>query len=400
MAVEERRSQILELARERGFVRVTDLVAELRVSTMTIRRDLAVLANRGVLEKVHGGGVIRRSGAERGDDETELAALRNALAGAGGAAGAAGAASTVGVGGAAAATAHVGIVVPSGHYYFPMIVGGARRILDGVAVRRALAISGYDPAQDQVLVRQLLDAGSTGLLLAPTIALDETESDRLDWLYELPVPVVLVERTAHAWQDRSLCSVRTDHELGCARAVRHLARLGHRGVALVTQGSSQTKSRVINGWRDAVLTSDLEPELSPLVTTRPEANRDLWPTNQAIDTVLDQLQEAQATAALVHSDQTALPLVHHARRRGWRVPEDLSIIAYDNEIAEMADPPLTAVSPPKDWVGQAAAKLLLDLVADGPGAHGGPVRHVVAEPDLVVRGSTAKSRDEFLPSER
>ena len=400
MAVEERRSQILELARERGFVRVTDLVADLRVSTMTIRRDLAELAKRGVLEKVHGGGLIRRTPIDRSDDPAAFEpAYPSAQSGTTHTGSAHTGSARVGAGdGAGVATTHVGIVVPSGHYYFPMIVGGARRVLDAMAVRRALAISGYDLEQDQVLVRQLLDAGSTGLLLAPSIALEGTDPARLDWLFELTVPVVLVERTVHApGRDTSVCSVRTDHELGCERAVAHLARLGHRGVALVTQGSSQTKSRVINGWRDAVRTFDLAPDLSPLVTTSPQANRDLWPTNDAIDAVLDQLQAAQVTAALVHSDQTALPLVHHARRRGWRIPEELSIIAYDDEIAEMADPPLTAVSPPKDWVGQAAANLLLELVADGPGA---PVRRVVAEPDLVVRSSTAEPRSAFLPPER
>jgi DNA-binding LacI/PurR family transcriptional regulator len=406
MPVEERRSQILELARTRGFVRVTDLVADLRVSTMTIRRDLAVLAERGVLDKVHGGGVLRRP-ADMADEPAALESFRPER------------------GGPEhiptdrwSPTTHVGIVVPSGHYYFPMIVGGARQVLDAVSVRRALAISGYDPEQDRVLVRELLEAGSTGLLLAPTIPLDETDPSRLDWLFDLEVPVVLVERTvSSAGRDRSVCSVRTDHEFGCARAVTHLARLGHRGVALVTQGSSQTKSRVINGWRDAVRVASLEPDLSPLVTTSPQANRDLWPTNEAIDAVLDQLQAAQVTAALVHSDQTALPLVHHARRRGWRIPEDLSIVAYDNEVAEMADPPLTAVSPPKDWVGRAAAKLLLELVADGAGSSGtrdnfaagaggidtgragDPVRRIVAEPELVVRSSTAQPREGLLPPE-
>ncbi|MEQ7125385.1 substrate-binding domain-containing protein [Actinopolymorpha sp. B11F2] len=114
-------------------------------------------------------------------------------------------------------------------------------------------------------------------------------------------------------------------------------------------------------------------------------------------TVLEELQSAQVTATLVHSDQTALALVHHARRRGWRIPEDLSVIAYDNAIAEMADPPLTAVSPPKDWVGQAAAMLLLELATSDPRA---PVRHLVADPDLVARSSTAMPRLGALPSQR
>ncbi|MEQ4206883.1 substrate-binding domain-containing protein [Actinopolymorpha sp. B17G11] len=385
MDAEERRSQILDLVRARGFVRVTDLVADFQVSSMTIRRDLAVLSGRGVIEKVHGGGVVGPATSAPPEQSLGPADPDHQRAS--------------GIQGQSAdgkdAGTHIGIVVPSGHYYFPIVVGGARRVLDARSVRRALAISGYDPEQDRVLVQQLLDAGSTGLLLAPSVALGDENAERIDWLFELPVPVVLVERTVtSADRGAALCSVRTDHELGCERAVRHLARLGHRGVALVTQGTSQTKSRVINGWQHAVVACGLDSALSPLVATSPQANLDLWPTNDAIRSVLDELQEAGATAALVHSDQTALPLLHHARMRGWRIPQDLSVIAYDNEIAEMADPPLTAVSPPKAWVGQAAAELLMELVA---GAGSGPVRHVVAEPELVVRRSTAAPRTTPLP---
>lgn len=383
MAAEARRARIVDLARAHGIVRVTDLVAEFNVSTMTVRRDLTVLAERGVIERVHGGAVIPGASIHRPDrvgfDRSTSGALDQQPADLAAA-----------IGTVPAAPAHVGIVVPSGHYYFPTIVDGARRLFDARSVRRALAVSGYDSAQDRVLIEQLLAAGSTGLLLAPNIALGDRDPERVSWLFELPVPVVLVERTVHAPErDVSLCSVRTDAELGAERAVRHLARLGHAGVALVTQGSSQAKSRVINGWRAAVSDLGLDPDRSAQITTKPEANMNLWPTNEAIDAVLDELAAVTATAVLVHSDQTALALVHHARGRGWRIPDDLSVIAYDNEIAEMADPPLTAVSPPRAWVGWAAAEMFLRMTTDGTP---GPVRHIVAEPELVVRESTAPPR--------
>jgi DNA-binding LacI/PurR family transcriptional regulator len=387
MSAEDRRTQIMELVRDHGFVSVTDLVARFQVSQMTIRRDLTLLANRGAIEKVHGGGTLPTASVDR----------RNHRANDRGTHSPPGLVDRWPDDTADAAT-HVGIVVPSGHYYFPIVVGGARRVLDARAVRRSLAISGYDPGQERVLVHQLLDGGTTGLLLAPSVALDEDDPEQVGWLFDLPVPVVLVERTVRSpAHETALCSVRTDHEYGCELAVRHLCRLGHRGVALVTQGSSQTKSRVVNGWRHAVVATGLSSALSPLITTSPQANRDLWPANDAIDTVLEELRSAQVTATLVHSDQTALALVHHARRRGWRIPEDLSVIAYDNAIAEMADPPLTAVSPPKDWVGQAAAMLLLELATTDPRA---PVRHLVADPDLVARSSTAIPRLGALPSQR
>lgn len=127
--------------------------------------------------------------------------------------------------------AHVGIMVPVPHYYYPPIISGAQRVLDDRRIRRTLALSSYDPTRDEVLTRELLDAGCTGLLPSPNVAIDEDGPARLDWLFELPVPTVLVERTVAApMHGGTLRSVRTDHDAGCLRAVRYLRGLGHGGV--------------------------------------------------------------------------------------------------------------------------------------------------------------------------
>lgn len=223
-------------------------------------------------------------------------------------------------------------------------------------------------------------------MLAPTIDLDRPDPDYTDWLLGLPVPVVLVEREVTG-SDRSLSCVRTDHEWGCELAVRHLTGLGHRGVALVTHGQSQSGTRVVCGWRSAVERSRVAGACPPLCLL--DVSTTGWATDAAIDTLLDQLADAQVTGLICHSDEIALPLTRRARLRGWSVPEDLSIVAYDDESAEMADPPLTALSTPKAWIGRTAVRTLLELIVEGDDS---PVRHVVAKPRLVLRSSTATPR--------
>jgi DNA-binding LacI/PurR family transcriptional regulator len=68
---------------------------------------------------------------------------------------------------------------------------------------------------------------------------------------------------------------------------------------------------------------------------------------------------------------------------GLQVPEDVSIVAYDDMIAGLGGLELTTVAPPKREVGREAVALLLDRVE-----RGGPVRHVELLPALVDRGST------------
>jgi len=335
---------------------------------MTIRRDLEALADEGVIDKFHGGGTLRKSAA----------GPANVPASAGP------------TGRSPGSDTNVAIVVPVDDYYFSSIVAGIRETLDESALRRTLARSPRDPGDERKLVEELLDAGPAGLVMAPSIDLDQPDPGYAEWLMNLPIPVVLVEREVTVG-DRSLSCVRTDHEWGCELAIRHLVDLGHRGVALVTHGQSQSGARVIAGWRAATEALGLAGRRSPLCLLGDTTLG--WATDAVIDPILDELADAQVTALVCHSDEIALPLTRRARLRGWSVPEDLSIVAYDDEAAEMADPPLTAVSPPKTWIGRMAVRTLLELITDGADS---PVRHVVAKPRLVLRDSTAAPRTGWL----
>lgn len=67
-----------------------------------------------------------------------------------------------------------------------------------------------------------------------------------------------------------------------------------------------------------------------------------------------------------------------------RVPEDLAVITYDDEVAGMADVPLSAVAPAKREVGTRAADLLLDRLS-GEGPEEGPRQHLELLPRLTIR---------------
>lgn len=98
------------------------------------------------------------------------------------------------------------------------------------------------------------------------------------------------------------------------------------------------------------------------------------------------MASGNVTAAVVHSDADAIVLIPRLQARGVRVPEDLAVIAYDDEVASLADLPLTAVAPDKHAVGAAAARLLLARLGvpdEGPAAR----RHLDILPALRVRVS-------------
>lgn len=358
----ERRAQILEAADRNGIVRIADLVVSLGVSDVTVRRDLAVLARTGELRKVRGGATLRRSpvrasaGREPGTRHRPDAI-------------------------------HVGVLVPTAADYFRRIVDGMQRTLDTAGARLTLSVSDYRPEREQALVDGLLQAGADGLLLVPSIENGPTDPATDAWLRNLPVPAVLVERELPENRLGLISSVRTAHEQGTAAAVDHLRTLGHTRIALITRGDSQAAELIRGGWERAVAAFGLDTDV-PVILGK---NVGSWPrwSDDDIDTVVRQLREARVTGLVCHNDENAMTIVQRARRYGWSVPHQLSVVAYEDEVARLGDPPLTAVSPPKEEVGKVAARTLLDLVEAGGRA---PARHTRLEPEIMVRESTAGIR--------
>jgi len=90
----------------------------------------------------------------------------------------------------------------------------------------------------------------------------------------------------------------------------------------------------------------------------------------------------------VHADAEAVALVQRCEERHLSVPGDLSIVAYDDEVAGLFSPPLTAVRPPRRSIVRAAVRLVADRLAEPER----PAHRVVISPSLRVRGSTAPPR--------
>ena len=92
------------------------------------------------------------------------------------------------------------------------------------------------------------------------------------------------------------------------------------------------------------------------------------------------------TGMICASDPLALGAIRAARRLGLRVPEDVSVVGYDDSALMMCtDPPLTTIRQPIEAMGRAAVKLLSSQI-DGTAAS---AERLLFEPELVVRGSTA-----------
>ncbi|MFI7632922.1 LacI family DNA-binding transcriptional regulator [Nonomuraea sp. NPDC049400] len=196
-----------------------------------------------------------------------------------------------------------------------------------------------------------------------------------DGLRHLPpeMPVVAVD----AGDDIPVPVAKVDQRAGAVRATRHLLSLGHRTVWHVAGPADWLDANGrIEGWRDVLESAD-----RPV----PEVLRGDWSSRSGYQLGQRLAQDSQVTAVFVANDQMALGVLRALREAGRRVPEDVSVVGFD-DIPESAYfwPPLTTVRQDFSEVGRHAFHLLIDRMAGTE-----PDRRRLVEPELVVRESTA-----------
>ena len=276
----------------------------------------------------------------------------------------------------------IGILTPEIRSYYNHVIRGVQDHLTAAGAGTAL-VATYDWQQDveKAALKRLLDSGVDGLILAPSMPHGDEGRAVLERLRKLPVPVVLAERSAQ-WVGPSgrMEHVISDHPGGAFDAVAHLVSLGHTRIGLVVRTGSNTSVGVAKGYRLACTDFGLEPwvrELSGHVASNPLPQSAVVPT-------ADDLQRSDVTAVLVFGDREAQLLQGILLPRGVQVPSDLAMVSYDDENAEFALVPLTAIAPPKYQLGQLAADILLRRMRSGPLL---PLEQIQLRPALVIRES-------------
>jgi DNA-binding LacI/PurR family transcriptional regulator len=338
-----RQERILAILRSRGPARVAELAREFDVSPITLRRDVEELARKEHV--IRGHGVVRLPSSRRSDRSAGV----------------------------------VVVMAPSRSAYLAQIVKGAQEAVAELGLRWHLEDIGDRETAGAAMRRAARVPDSLGALVFPrwrtTGAVEAEEADPA-----AGSPAVIVERFAPAGSVLAgFDAVRTDHAHGVLLALRHLRELGHTRILLAARNDSPT-ARTIRATFVARLADLGLPLLAePLLSS---AGADPDPDTR-VPHLPAVVRATHATALLAHSDIDALNLVQQLYAAGLQVPEDVSVVAYDDMIAGLGGLELTTVAPPKREVGREAVALLLDRVE-----RGGPVRHVELLPALVDRGST------------
>jgi LacI family transcriptional regulator len=201
------------------------------------------------------------------------------------------------------------------------------------------------------------------------------------------IPTVLVAREI---QPEAMSSVVVDNEAGARTAIQHLYELGHREIAFIrgpkAVGDSQLRWNAVRSFaRSAKL--EMDPKLVVEVPSLSDPNMAFGTAEKLTEELLK--RKHPFTALMAYDDITALGAMRALAKVGIHVPEQCSVIGFDDvALAAFSTPPLTTVRQPMETMGTVAADLVAQAIKAKVEKRDLSLTHKKLAPELVVRQST------------
>ncbi|WP_139991639.1 GntR family transcriptional regulator [Paenibacillus paridis] len=266
-------------------------------------------------------------------------------------------------------------------YIFPTIVRGVESSLRAVGARLLLASTDNEKDKEKDSLESMLREPLTGLIIEPTKSAEGNPNfNYFLALDALKIPYVMLNER---YSDVDAPCLRVDDELGGYRAAEHLIAQGHTRIAGFFKTDDFQGVHRMRGFlrahREQGLT--VPPDFLLRYTTEEKQEKPV----QALFAMLQREAEQRPTAIICYNDELAVRMLDIVRQIGLAVPEDLSIIGFDDaNLATATEVKLTTVAHPKTEMGADAVELLLGMVEK----QRRQTVDKIYDPKLVIREST------------
>ncbi len=281
----------------------------------------------------------------------------------------------------------LGLVVPSVANPF---WGNASQLIEKAALKRGYQVlicnAERDPELEATYMTSLYGSSIRGTILGSS----PVSFDHLAEHAEKGMHIGAFDRTTQGAKGVVACSVSIDQSLGARLATRHLIGLGHKRIAFIS-GPIGTSSRTarLDGMRQEMEKAGLRID-DDLIWLAPNAVD--FGDSHAAELGRIGIRELLTlddppTAVFTVNDMYAIGACSGARELGFRIPEDLSVVGFDDIMtAKVMEPPLTTVRQP---VEQMAEMIVARLIGILEATEELEDPHVVLRPELIVRSSSA-----------
>lgn len=284
----------------------------------------------------------------------------------------------------------IGLVVPSvANPFWGTFAQSVEEAARARGYQVLLGNSERDPTREARYAESLFAHGIRGVIFGSS----PLSLDHVSGLVDRGLSAVAFDREMRRSDARTrsvIDSISVDNALGGRIATEHLTGLGHRRIGFLS-GPLRTASRLdrLAGYRAALVAAGIEP-LPDLVWegSPPSGFGDVEGAEFGRLGARALLNVAEPpTALFAINDMYALGAYAGARDLGLRVPEDVSVVGFDDIfLAEVAQPPLTTVRQPLRDMLRSTVDFLIDRLE---GRRSGPGEQTVIVPELVIRASTA-----------
>lgn len=270
-------------------------------------------------------------------------------------------------------TFNIGVMVPEiSEGYETLVISGIEDYLLQAGYFYCIVSHRHKPDLIDEYPRLLLGRSVDGIIAIDT-----------PWKEALPIPVVTVSGLHEV---SGVTNVVVDHDLAADLALRHLHQLGHRRIAFIKgqEFSSDTELR----W-NAIVRSAKQLELPIFPKLVWQLRGETPSPDLGYKVTQKHLRERELfTALFAFNDISAIGAVRALREAGFRIPEDVSVVGFDDiQSAAFQSPALTTIRQPLRKMGKVAAETLLKRI--GSPNSDTQAKIIKIEPELVVRGSTS-----------
>jgi GntR family transcriptional regulator of arabinose operon len=317
------------------------LAKQFRMSRQTVRQALGDLENEGWIEREQGRGTfcIYREKAAKGN----IAVLATYIS----------------------------------EYIFPTLIRGIEEILSTAGYTLILANTNNDKTKEAQCLENILHQDIAGMIIEPTKS--SQMNVNIDYFREFEkrhIPYLML----HAFfNDLNPAYIMMDDYRGGYIATEYLIQLGHKNIAAIFKSDDLQGINRQSGFLEAM--NGYHISMNPEFLGNYQTEQQLIYPYQFTKTLLQ--KKSPPTAIFCYNDQIALKVMEAVRDQGLRIPDDISIIGYDDSsLAIASEVKLTTIKHPKAEMGHQAAKFMIDMV------EGRVLKpRFIYQPEIVIRNS-------------
>ena len=254
-------------------------------------------------------------------------------------------------------TRAVGVILPDiAQPFFAQVIRGMEETARTRNYTLILGCSFYDIVEEERQINILMNQFVDGIIFFCGF----DSHDHIRMVHDYGIPVVVTDREIGNTQ---IPSVLIDNALAMEKVIDYLAGFGHKEIGYLSFSldNQTTVRRRYEGYLSGLKKNGLKFNQEQVIIDDSIRLNEFLGTYDVVKELLKKKSMPTAFAAL--ADYLSIGLIKALKEMGYKIPEDISVVGFNNEIvSQFSEPPLTSVKQPKKLMGKTAMDLLLDIV--------------------------------------